>query len=290
MADERVWELIANEFAPGGAIHSAISQLIAASVNNDGVVHTAVTNDVATAVSNSIATEAEGNILHAIRNDFDSRADREFPWRAKLRGMGPAEFTAAWKNLVVDPDHLHALSQAISDDPQMATIMALEAANPNNAELVALRRHASMKHAPKISWKSLCLPHCGGGTDRLQVFLTERGEVGEESTRALARSVLAIYHLVEKRHTVQQNLKKGGPEKAEAQRKELMGIVYETIKAYKRRTTKPSASNDFHTEIFMKDFGMDPTDGPHAAHHKGVSCSCVGGPDPISHEQWRTFL
>ena len=75
-----------------------------------------------------------------------------------------------------------------------------------------------MKHAPKVTWKALCLPSHGGGADRLQVFLTERSESPDAAIRALARSILSLYHLVERRYTVIQAIKKNGPQKAERQR------------------------------------------------------------------------
>ena len=257
MADVRTAELITAACDAGGSIHTAINHGIDATLNPGGTLAVAINDAIGAAIAQALSNNPAGDILQAIQGDFNQRADHEFPWRARLRALGPVEFANAWKNLVVDPDHLHALSEAISENPQMATIMALEAASPNNAELTALRRHTAMKHAPRVSWKSLCLPSHGGGSDRLQVFLGDRAEVGEDNTRALARSILTIYHIMEKRHTVQQNLKKNAHHKAEIQRVELMGIVYETIKAYKRRTCKPSAANDLHTAIFMRDFGMD---------------------------------
>ena len=37
----------------------------------------------------------------------------------------------------------------------------------------------------------------------------------------------------------------------------MMPLVYETIKAFKRRTTKPSASSLSDNDILLRDFGVD---------------------------------
>jgi hypothetical protein len=169
--------------------------------------------------------------------------------------MSPSEFAKAWQSLVVDPDHLQALSDNM--DSSTPTILGLAAAHPNNRDLEALKLMTALKHAPKYSWKQLCLAEKGGGSDRLQVFLGERSQGGDEHTRALARNLLSLFHLVDYRFTVQQNVKKEGPRKAEGQRKDMMFLVYQTIKAYKRLTCKNSASSHLDTEILLKDHGVD---------------------------------
>ena len=62
---------------------------------------------------------------------------------------------------MVDPDHLGALSDAMADG-SMATIMGLAAAHPSNSEISDLKLHAAMKHAPKQTFKKLCLVELGG--------------------------------------------------------------------------------------------------------------------------------
>ena len=47
----------------------------------------------------------------------------------QLRCMSVADFTQAWKALVIDPDCLTAMSEAMGESA-MATIMALDAAHP----------------------------------------------------------------------------------------------------------------------------------------------------------------
>ena len=41
------------------------------------------------------------------------------------------------------------------------------------------------------------------------------------------------------------------------QRELLMPVVYDAIKAFKRRTTKPSASDALQNEVLLRDFGVD---------------------------------
>ena len=96
-----------------------------------------------------------GGQVHTLAEAFNVQADAEYPWRSVLRKLSVPEWDAAWKGLVVDPDHVDALSAAMSDSA-MATIMALHAAHPSDPDLTALKRFTAMKHAPKVSWKALC--------------------------------------------------------------------------------------------------------------------------------------
>ena len=115
-----------------------------------------------------------------------------------------------------------------------------------------------MKSAPEKSWKQLCYPEQGGGPDTLQVFLSERAETStDDNVKALARAILSLCHLIEKRYTTMQNMKKGSTDKVEGQKLALMPFVYQCIKAFKHRTVKPSACAQLHHDILMKDFGQD---------------------------------
>ena len=252
--EERVKALIAEALSESGPIALAISSTVAQAMVPNGPleqpVHAAIDEAFAA------ASMTGGTIQKVADDSFNQKADAVFPFRAHLRGMTPRDFAAAWRALVVDPDHLAALSDAMSEGP-MATIMALGAAHPGNTEIKDLKAHAAMRHAPKQTFKGLCLPGQGGGPDKLQVFLTERGESSDPNVRALARALLAMYFMIEKRFTVQQTIKKNGPEKAARQRLQMMPIVYDAIKSFKRRTTKVSASDTLHNEVLLRDFGVD---------------------------------
>ena len=287
VTEDRVKELIAEAVADPGPVYAAIAAKIAVESAPSGVISTAIAaaaQGVATGVvQNALqaAVQDGGVVLKAIRADFEDRADAEYPYRAKLRSLSPTEYAQTWKRLVVDPDTLSSMQEALNDSGgSMATILALGAAHPDNIELAALKQQAAMRHAPRMSWKSLCLPSHGGSSDRLQVFLGERAEAPDAPVNALARSLLTMYHFIQKRFTVHQAIKKNGPKKAEEQREMMMELVYEAIKAYKRRTTKATAAVPMDTALLLHDFGSDLLMAEAAMHLKRDSStkrSSAGG-------------
>ena len=64
-----------------------------------------------------------------------------------------------------------------------------------------------------------------------------------------------MFYLPEKRFTALQNIKKSGPQQAQSLRSQLVPLLYEAIKAYKRWTTKPLIASALHGEILLRDFG-----------------------------------
>ena len=254
MEESRVRELIEESLGEAGAVKLAIQSALSSSIGELGAVKIHV--------QTALAACLDGPIQDAINKAksemaLEDRADKEYPYRKILRAATPSLMSAAWRSLMVDPDHIQALSEGLHESG-VATILALQATHPDNPDLLQLKQHAAMKNAPRVTWKSLCLPSRGGGSDRLQVFLLERAESCEDHLiRALARAVLALHMLLEKRYTVSQNLKKNGPRKSELQRAELMPLVYECIKAFKRRTTKVTSAARLDNEILLHDFGVD---------------------------------
>jgi len=240
----------------------AAKSAIERGLEESGDIHTKLIQLVQFESSRAVVAAASpGGIIESaveklIRSEFDKRADAEYPFRAHLRSMTPRDFAAAWKAIVIDPDHMHALNEAMAEG-SMATIMGLSAAHPSNTELADLKRHVTMKHAPHTKWKALCLPSHGGGADRLQVFLSERTQSPDHNIKALARSLLHLYLLVERRFTVMQNLKKSGPVKSEQERASMMPYMYEVIKAYKRRTIKATAAISLDDQVLLRDHGAD---------------------------------
>ena len=201
--EERVKALIGEVLAGDRPIAAAISAAVAQAVASGGPFTQPVKALIDSAFGEALASG--GSVQKVAEASFDVQADHEFPFRAHLRKLTTREFAAAWKALVVDPDHLAALSDAMTEG-HMATIMALGAAHPHNNEIADLKNHAAMRHAPKQTFKSLCLPERGGGPDKLQVFLSERGESSNANVRALARALLALYLFIERRFTVQQTV------------------------------------------------------------------------------------
>jgi len=259
MDEEAVKALIANAIdeasKPGGKAYQAVVAYFGAGQPGTQAVDVAAAGAAARAVSQALLPG--GEITAAFAKEFDQRADAEYPYRRKLRSLSTAEWSAAWKHLVIEADSATQAADAVAADPAMANVLALQAAYPQNAELLALRNATAMKYAAKLSWKSLCLSEFGGSSERLQVFLQERADSQDDAVKALARSLLHLYSLLEKRYTVPQALKKNGPAKAAKQRGELMNLLYLVIKSYKKRTTKASASSSLDAEVLLRDFGVD---------------------------------
>ena len=228
---ERITEQLTTATLPGGTVYAAVEE----SAKPGGVVHTAFTNE------------------------YNRAADQEYPWRAVLRSLTVSQWKATWEALTVDPDSVEAAGEAIekSGNPA-ASLWGLSAAHPENKELEALKTRVAMKHAVRTKWKDLCLPERGGSSEKFRCHLGERAEAGkDQNVRALSRCVLVLYHLTEKRYTSVLTGTQANAAKAEAQRATVMEWVYYAIKAFKKRTLKPSAARAFDHEILLKDFGLD---------------------------------
>ena len=241
-------EAIATACAPSGAVHAAVLASITKEVGVDGTIGVAATRAVGEGLSRATRIP-----------DFQAQADADFPFRKVLRNLSPDQIRRAWFAIMVDTDQLEeSVTESLADpkDP-MATIYALHAAHPSNSELSALKSSAALRHAARTTWKQLCFPEQGGGPDRLQVYLGERAESSDQAVRALARAILALYHLIEKRATVLASKKKTAPAKHAAQKLALMPYVYECIKSFKRRCIKPSAAVALDSELLLRDFGID---------------------------------
>ena len=91
----------------------------------------------------------------------------------------------------------------------------------------------------------------------MMCFLLEKGSSKEPFVAPLAKSILLLFNTVEKRFTDAANNKKGRNEKTEKQRVEVMTMVYHAIKAYKRRTTKPSRQNKVDDMAMVMLHGAD---------------------------------
>ena len=261
---EAVQAAIATALAPAGAIHDVILAEIKKAFEQGQPGDVAITACSSAAV-NTLAVPAvvaalkdkKSELSELVKSEYDRRADESFPYRVLLRGLTVAEWTAAWRDLVVDSDQVSWLMQAAEHNPAMANIMALSAANPGNTELQELKRATTAKYAAKVSWKKLCLSSHDGSWDKLKNFLLEKADSPLDNVKALSRSLLVLINLIERRCTVVQSAKKSGPEKAAAQKAALMELIYNTIKQYKRRTTKSSASVGLDHEVLLRDFAQD---------------------------------
>ena len=271
MADA-VQAAIAAALEPAGAIHSAILAEIGKAFEQGQPGELAIAAGAAAAVNTHACAcvaaalkDKDSEVYQLIQSEYDRRADETFPCRAKLRLLTVAEWAAAWRDLVVDSDQVSWTMQAVEHNPVLANIMALSASNPANLELQELKRATTARYAAKVSWKKLCLSTRGGSWDKLKNFLLEKSDSPLENVKALARSLLVLINLIERRCTVVQSAKKNGPEKAAAQRAALMDTIYQTIKQYKRRTTKTSASSTLEHEVLLRDFAQDIILGEAAA-------------------------
>ena len=67
----------------------------------------------------------------------------------------------------------------------------------------------------------------------------------------------SLYSVVEKRFTVAQTDKKSSPAKATGQRIDMMDVFYSAVKAYKKRTAKPTSASTMETSAWLHYFGSD---------------------------------
>ena len=267
--------------APGGAVAAAaaaaaqeattpdedrvkaiVAEAITTATAPGGLVAAAVAAAAQTATAGQTVTEARVTEIAAER--YNTAADAVFSWRADLRAMSTTRYKRAWDGLMASPEHEAAVLDALTQDGgPMLTLLGLQATHPENARLNErldeLQRQAVSAKLPKLKWKPLCLPQYGGGAHRLRCHLEDKAESPEASTdvRALAKSCLAIMTLLEKRYCVLSSSKKSAIIKAEQQQRDLMPVIYHTIKAYKRRTVKSAASLPVLSEILLQDFGLD---------------------------------
>eukprot|EP00959_Pyramimonas_sp_CCMP1952_P245408 5129252-Pyramimonas_sp.AAC.1 len=68
--------------------------------------------------------------------------------------------------------------------------------------LQELKRATTARYAAKVSWKKLCLSARGGSGDKLKNFLLEKSDSLLDNVKALARSLLVLINLIERRCTV----------------------------------------------------------------------------------------
>ncbi|CAK0796959.1 unnamed protein product [Prorocentrum cordatum] len=216
-----------------------------------------VVRDKAIEAVTAVLKDPTSGLSTLIKDEYNRRADTEFPYRAKLRALSMDEWVSAWRDLVVDQDQVSWTLQAVEQNSSPATILALQAAHPENADLQQLRRASTARYAAKLSWKQLCLPSHGGSWDKLENFLMEKADSPLDNVKALARSLLVLLNLLDRRCTVVQSAKKTGPEKAAAQREHLLEFIHLAIKQCKRRTTKASASIPLGHELLLRDFAQD---------------------------------
>ena len=166
---EAIQTAIAAALAPNGAIHTAILAEIQKAFEQGQPGDLAIVAG-ATSVVNTCAVPAvaealkdkNSEISQLIKSEYDRRADESFPYRAKLRELSVAEWTAAWRDLVVDSDQVSWTMQAVEQNPVLANIMALSASHPTNVELQELKKATTARYAAKVSWKKLCLGIHGG--------------------------------------------------------------------------------------------------------------------------------
>lgn len=271
MTETRVNALIESKLTaalqPGGRISVAIEKVVGEAISK-GVLKGGLIEAGAVGVAKDILKEAlgpSGNATicaqqqanEAVRAaSYEIQSGKHYPYLKHLRSMTPEKFSTAWKGLMTDPDNVDAVIAAMGDQG-FASIMALSAAYEGNSELKRLKEAAAMKSAPKVSLKDLCLKARGGGPDRLLVYLAEKSEAKDADVKALARALQQIYYLVERRFTVAQSVKKSGPVKAEQQRQEMMQFLYQTYKAFKKRTSKATASLDLDREVLVREFAPD---------------------------------
>ena len=250
-----IQQAVADAVAPGGSIHVAIQNSLNSAIGEGGSIHGAVQNSFNSAIGEG--GSIHGAVAAAIKEAaLPAKAEAAYPCLKHLQGLTVEEYRAAWRALLVDSENSEHVLNSFSDQG-VASVFGLAAAYTGNAELQRMKQAAIMKSAPKTSLKALCLAAKGGGPDKIQVYLSEKAESGPDDVKALARALLMLFYMIEKRYTVLQATKKTAPTKAAAQRDEMMPFFYHTVKAYKKRTTKATAFSNNDTAALLAYHGTD---------------------------------
>ena len=144
MEDSRVRELVKESLGEDGAVTQAIQAAIAASLGELGAVKV----HVQAALSSLLAGPVKDAVDKAKSElEFNTRGDQEYPFRKILRDASATQFAAAWRTMMVDPDHIQSLCEGMHESG-VATILALHATHPDNEDLQRLKQHAALKNAP----------------------------------------------------------------------------------------------------------------------------------------------
>jgi hypothetical protein len=267
--DGAIQKALTESVAAGGTVDGALSQALTASMapggslagmfkdecKDGGMLHTLAKGLVSQAIMDAL--KDDGSVTQAMQAaSVRGQAEKDFPYMKHLKNMSVEQYRAAWRALLTDADNSEHLLASLQDQG-VANILGLAAAHSGNADLQRMKQSALMKAAPKTPLKALCLPAKGGGPDKIQVFLGEKAESADKDVKALARSLLQLFYLVEKRYTVPQAAKKSSPTKAASQREELMPFFYYTVKAYKKRTTKATAASLSDNDVLLTFHGTD---------------------------------
>lgn len=162
----------------------------------------------------ALSEQVSANIakLSVIREKKD-KIDAKFPFRSFAKQCDPGAWSLGMKRFLVGRDAMSNFAGQMGD-PIVDSTMA------------ALKDAVSLRSAPRSSWNALCLPSHGGGPGRFPSFVMERCDDADGVTAAIARKLLAVYTLLEKRLTSAASSKKSSPAKITDQRAELMNVVY----------------------------------------------------------------
>ncbi len=187
---------------------------------------------------------------------WEAALDKEYPWRKYERECDAHEWLAGWKRFGVDRDWVANAAEQL-DDPAMANAMAALLNNPDNPEARRLKTAVSMRNAPKIGWKKLCLASFGGSADRFRAFVSDKAASEDAAVAAIARKILAFFLLLETQYVDLATTKSTSAVKIQAQREEMMPVMFTVVKAMKRRAKKASARKNLGIEVLKKEFLLD---------------------------------
>jgi hypothetical protein len=203
------------------------------------------------------AVDARVDVINKLEEDLDA----QFPFRAYRASCDAEAWAFGWKKLMIDQDHLANAAEQMGD-PAFAQVMSALASHPNDVQLKQLKEAASLKNAPKVSFKELCLRSHGGGPERFRGFMVDKSEDSSDPTVAcIARWCLSLYLLLEKRYTSLRSNKRSSSDKIEGQKAELMTLVYHGCKFLKLQSRKAAARTVLESELLARDFGPAITFG-----------------------------
>jgi hypothetical protein len=235
------------------AVRTIVQEEIARALDpSGGVIATAIAFPDPAVTAQIVSLTDRVTQLEKIETEMETAA----PFLAYERKCSPEELLFAWKKILVDQDVMANLADQMGDSAA-TNVMAAWCTNKTDPDLIRLKEAVALKNAPRTSWKMLCLSSHGGGPEKFRGFLADKVEDSDRTVACIARRCLAFYTVMERQFTSLRSAKKGSASKIEAQRDELMSLVYHAIKHMKLQARKAAARNSSDIALMNLVFAPD---------------------------------
>ena len=120
--ETRVSEMITAALGESGAIQNAIQTAVASAIADNGLIKAHIDQALREHLSGPVTAAVQAAVSDS---SYSTKADSSFPFRKVLQSMTSSQFSAAWRGMMVDPDHIQAMSDGMGD-ASMVSILALQ--------------------------------------------------------------------------------------------------------------------------------------------------------------------